>query len=58
MHPGRPAVSLPEHLAIIEAIRARDPEAAERAAREHLRSVIRTLPEADRTRPHGNGPTP
>ncbi|MDL4817455.1 GntR family transcriptional regulator [Actinomadura opuntiae] len=56
MHPGRPAVSLPEHLAIIEAIRARDPESAERAAREHLRSVIRTLPEADRTRPHGNGP--
>ncbi|MFB4295249.1 GntR family transcriptional regulator [Actinomadura sp. NTSP31] len=55
MHPGRPAVSLPEHLAIIEAIRDRDPEAAERAAREHLRSVIRTLPEADRTRPHGNG---
>lgn len=58
MHPGRPAVSLPEHLAIIEAIRARDPEAAERAAREHLRSVIRTLPEADRTRPHGNGLAP
>lgn len=58
MHPGRPAVSLPEHLAIIEAIRARDPEAAERAAREHLRSVIRTLPEAERTRPHGNGLAP
>ncbi|GAA2139755.1 GntR family transcriptional regulator [Actinomadura napierensis] len=55
MHPGRPAVSLPEHLAIIEAIRDRDPESAERAAREHLRGVIRTLPEADRTRPHGNG---
>ncbi|MEU6748808.1 GntR family transcriptional regulator [Spirillospora sp. NPDC046719] len=58
MHPGRPAVSLPEHLAIIEAIRARDPEAAERAARAHLRSVIRTLPEADRTRPHGSGLAP
>ena len=46
MHPGRPAVSLPEHLAIIEAIRAHDADAAERAARAHLRSVIQTLPEA------------
>ncbi|MBO2465493.1 GntR family transcriptional regulator [Actinomadura sp. LCR2-06] len=55
MHPGRPAVSLPEHLAIIEAVCARDAAAAERAAREHLRSVIRTLPETDRTRPHGGG---
>lgn len=44
-HPGRPAVSLPEHLAIIDAIRARDAEAAERVARAHLRSVIQTLPE-------------
>ncbi|MFC9974243.1 GntR family transcriptional regulator [Spirillospora sp. NPDC127200] len=43
MHPGRPAVSLPEHRAIIDAVCARDPEAAERAARDHLRSVIRTL---------------
>jgi DNA-binding GntR family transcriptional regulator len=46
MHPGRPGVSLPEHLAIIDAIRAHDAEAAEKAARAHLRSVIRTLPEA------------
>jgi DNA-binding GntR family transcriptional regulator len=46
MHPGRSAVSLPEHLAIIDAIRAHDAEAAERAARAHLRSVIQTLPEA------------
>jgi DNA-binding GntR family transcriptional regulator len=51
MHPGRPSVSLPEHLAIIEAICARDPEAAERAARAHLRSVIEALPEVNRTRP-------
>jgi DNA-binding GntR family transcriptional regulator len=46
MHPGRSAVSLPEHLAIIDAIRAHDAEAAEQAARAHLRSVIQTLPEA------------
>ncbi|MFB9833708.1 GntR family transcriptional regulator [Actinoallomurus acaciae] len=48
MHPGRPTVSLPEHLAIIDAIRVHDAEAAEAAARAHLRSVIRTLPEAAR----------
>ena len=47
MHPGRPQVSLPQHLGIIEAIAARDPDAAERAARAHLRSVIETLPEVD-----------
>ncbi|MBO2450138.1 GntR family transcriptional regulator [Actinomadura barringtoniae] len=41
--PGRPNVSLREHLAIIEAIRAHDPEAAERAARRHLVSVIEAL---------------
>jgi DNA-binding GntR family transcriptional regulator len=40
-------VSLPEHLAIIEAIAARDPEAAERAARAHLRSVIGALRETE-----------
>ncbi|TWE27866.1 GntR family transcriptional regulator [Prauserella muralis] len=47
MHPGRPAVSLPEHLAIIEAICAHDAEAAEQAARAHLRSVIAALREVD-----------
>ncbi|MFD0688179.1 GntR family transcriptional regulator [Actinomadura fibrosa] len=45
MHPGRPNTSLPEHLAIIDAIADRDPDAAERAARAHLRSVIGTLSE-------------
>ncbi|WP_207946409.1 GntR family transcriptional regulator [Actinomadura sp. 7K507] len=50
MHPGRPQVSLPQHLEIIEAIAARDPETAERAARTHLRSVIETLSEIDRRR--------
>lgn len=53
MHPGRPMVSLPEHLAIIDAICAHDSEAAEQAARAHLRSVIQTLPAVDRDRPHG-----
>ena len=43
---GRPQVSLPEHLAIIEAITARDPAAAEAAARRHLRSVITALQES------------
>ncbi|MFB4311596.1 GntR family transcriptional regulator [Actinomadura sp. GTD37] len=50
MHPGRPQASLPQHLAIIDAIAAGDPDAAERAARAHLRSVIETLPEIDRRR--------
>jgi DNA-binding FadR family transcriptional regulator len=36
-------VSLPEHLAIIDAIARRDPAAAEAAARSHLVSVITTL---------------
>ncbi|MEU8798696.1 GntR family transcriptional regulator [Spirillospora sp. NPDC048819] len=52
MHPGRPQVSLPQHLEIIEAICARDPEAAEHAARAHLRSVIETLAQIDRDRAH------
>ena len=47
MHPGRAAVSMPEHLAIIEAVCAGDPQAAEAAMRVHLRSVITTLPEVD-----------
>jgi DNA-binding GntR family transcriptional regulator len=41
--PGRPNVSLAEHLAIIDEICARAPEAAERAARRHLLSVIDAL---------------
>ena len=38
--PGRPTVSLPQHEAIVAAITARDPEAAERAMHAHLHSVI------------------
>ena len=41
--PGRPQVSLPEHLAIIEAVCAGDPHAAERAVRTHLRSVMEAM---------------
>ena len=43
LRPGRPQQSLPEHLAIIAAIVAKDPVRAEEAARDHLRSVIRAL---------------
>lgn len=46
LQPGRPNTSLPEHLAIIAAIGDHDPEAAERAMRAHLRSVIDALKEA------------
>jgi DNA-binding GntR family transcriptional regulator len=55
MHPGRPQMSLPQHLAIIEAVCAHDATAAERAAREHLASVIEALPDAERDRPRGAG---
>ncbi|MHA5050742.1 GntR family transcriptional regulator [Streptomyces sp. SD15] len=40
---GRPQVSLGEHLALIEAIAARDPQRAEAAARGHVASVIDAL---------------
>jgi len=50
MHPGRPTVSLPQHLAIVEAICDADAAAAEQAMREHLRSVVDALPEVERTR--------
>jgi DNA-binding GntR family transcriptional regulator len=41
--PGRPAVSLPQHEAIIEAIAARRPAEAEAAMHDHLQSVIEAL---------------
>jgi DNA-binding GntR family transcriptional regulator len=37
--PGRPAVSLPQHLAIIDAVCAHDADAAAEAMRAHLESV-------------------
>jgi DNA-binding GntR family transcriptional regulator len=45
--PGRAAVSAPEHVAIIDAVIARDEAAAERATRVHLLSVIQALSAAD-----------
>ncbi|MEU4520611.1 GntR family transcriptional regulator [Amycolatopsis sp. NPDC024027] len=47
MRPGRPQVSLPEHLAIIDAICAHRPEQAAEAARTHLGSVIEALKAAE-----------
>jgi DNA-binding GntR family transcriptional regulator len=41
--PGRSAVSLPQHEAIVAAITARDPAGAERAMHDHLQSVIDAL---------------
>ncbi|MBV2355464.1 GntR family transcriptional regulator [Streptomyces sp. J2-1] len=43
LRPGRPAQSLPQHLAIIDAVVSGSPEAAEAAARAHLDSVIEEL---------------
>ncbi|HST83039.1 MAG TPA: GntR family transcriptional regulator [Kineosporiaceae bacterium] len=43
LQPGRPAVSLPQHERIIEAVVARDPVAAEAAMRAHLASVVQAL---------------
>lgn len=47
--PGRPNTSLPEHLAIITAVCARDPARAELAMREHIGSVIRALSEFEKS---------
>jgi DNA-binding GntR family transcriptional regulator len=41
--PGRPERSLAEHSAVVDAIAAHDPDAAERALREHLDNVTDTL---------------
>ncbi|MCU7728210.1 GntR family transcriptional regulator [Actinoplanes sp. KI2] len=49
LHPGRPVISLPQHERIIEAIRERDPKAAESAMREHIASVIEALRDIDAT---------
>ena len=43
--PGRAAVSGPEHVAIIDAVIARNPEAAAEATRTHLMGVIDALRE-------------
>lgn len=52
--PGRPQVSLGQHLAIIDAVNSRDPHKAEQAARRHVQSVIETLLEIkDEEQPAG-----
>jgi DNA-binding GntR family transcriptional regulator len=43
LRPGRPEVSVEEHLAIIDAVAGRRPEDADRAVRRHLASVIEAL---------------
>ncbi|TDN87791.1 GntR family transcriptional regulator [Microbacterium sp. BK668] len=42
-HPGRAAQSAPEHIAIIDAILSRDPDAAEAATRAHLTGIVDVL---------------
>ena len=50
MHPGRMAVSLPEHIAIIDAICAGRAAEAETAMRDHLQSVIHALRDVEAAR--------
>ncbi len=45
--PGRPEVSLPEHLAILRAVAGRRPAEADQAVRTHLASVISALRASD-----------
>jgi len=47
LRPGRPEVSLAEHLAILDAVAGRRMDDADRAVRNHLLSVIRALWAAD-----------
>ena len=49
--PGRPPRSVAEHRAIVEAVAARDPDAAEAAMRDHLAHMVQTLRTVARTRP-------
>jgi DNA-binding GntR family transcriptional regulator len=44
LQPGRAAVSLPQHLEIIDALCTGDVAAAEASVRRHLASVVETLP--------------
>ena len=45
--PGRAATSAPEHIAIIDAILARDADAAEKATRAHLAGIVDLLRSMD-----------
>ena len=49
--PGRIAETLEEHRAIVDALRARDPEAARDATRRHLRQLVRYIEPLERERP-------
>jgi DNA-binding GntR family transcriptional regulator len=51
LRPGRPEISLGEHLAILYAVADRQPADAERAVRAHLASVIQAL-QADTASDH------
>ena len=42
-HPGRATQSAPEHIAIIDAVLARDPDAADAATRAHLQGIVEVL---------------
>lgn len=46
-HPGRAAESAPEHVAIIDAVLARDADAAEAATRAHLEGIVSVLRSLD-----------
>lgn len=46
-HPGRAVQSAPEHVAIIDAVVARDPDRAEAATREHLWGIVALLRQLD-----------
>jgi DNA-binding GntR family transcriptional regulator len=49
--PGRPGVGLREHLDVIEAVCAGDPDVAEKTMRAHLLSVVGALQELAKTQP-------
>jgi DNA-binding GntR family transcriptional regulator len=42
-HPGRATQSAPEHIAIIDGILSKDPDAAEAATRAHLSGIVNVL---------------
>ncbi|MCU4184225.1 GntR family transcriptional regulator [Acidiferrimicrobium sp. IK] len=52
LQPGRPSVSVNQHIAVVNAIAARDSDAASRAMHEHLASVLSTLQSLPHSRVH------